>query len=123
MREEQEMNTCTFQPNIRRESTASHRSDRSCSATVGSSLVDKADGSGGIQHSGGGEERQGSSQHETDRATSDRSGSSRSIGVGQRLFLESKRLKERRFEGEERKRMAEEEAYARTCTFKVLWHL
>ena len=37
----------------------------------------------------------------------------------QRLFGETRRLEERRFEGQERKRMGEEEAYARTCTFEV----
>lgn len=39
--------------------------------------------------------------------------------VAQRLYDETKRLDERRFEGQERKRMAEEEVYARTCTFEV----
>lgn len=42
--------------------------------------------------------------------------------VGRRLFEESKRLNERRFEGEERKRMTQEEAFARTCTFAVRAH-
>lgn len=39
--------------------------------------------------------------------------------VSQRLYDETKRLDERRFEGQERKRMGEEEIYARTCTFEV----
>ncbi|CAM9292255.1 unnamed protein product, partial [Ectocarpus fasciculatus] len=38
--------------------------------------------------------------------------------VVQRLFDETRRLDERRFEGQERKKMAEEEEYARTCTFQ-----
>ncbi|CAB1110047.1 unnamed protein product [Ectocarpus sp. CCAP 1310/34] len=39
--------------------------------------------------------------------------------VMQRLFDETRRLDERRFEGQERKNMAAEEEYARTCTFQV----
>ncbi|CAM9650181.1 unnamed protein product [Ectocarpus sp. 8 AP-2014] len=38
--------------------------------------------------------------------------------VVQRLFDETRRLDERRFEGQERKNMAAEEEYARTCTFQ-----
>lgn len=120
MREEQEMDACTFQPNVRRKSTTSYRSDRPRAATVGSSHSKMISGSEHSRHSGQGEEGQGSSQHSAGRATRDHRRSSTSVEVGQRLFLESRRLKERRFEGEERKRMAEEEAYARSCTFKVL---
>lgn len=39
--------------------------------------------------------------------------------VAQRLYNETKRLAERRFEAQERKRMGAEEVYARTCTFEV----
>lgn len=42
------------------------------------------------------------------------------MAVAQRLFEEAGRLDERRFEGQERKRMWEEEVYARTCTFEVM---
>lgn len=42
--------------------------------------------------------------------------------AAQRLFEETGRLDERRFEGQERKRMWEEEVYARTCTFEVTEH-
>lgn len=116
-REEQEMDVCTFQPNTpRRHSSISSRSG----AVASLSLLSYAVG-------GGCGNEEGSTENSSKRPPASEGGGkgkdsdvSRSVGaVGLRLFEESKRLRERRFEGEERKRMGDEEAYARTCTFKV----
>lgn len=117
-REEQEMEACTFQPNAwrRRPNAPSGYAN-----TVGNPSLDReGDRSGVGEDAGGGssaEEPQG--EHATGRAGTGAGGPRRIGAACQRLFEESKRLKERRFEAEERKRMWEEESYARTCTFKV----
>lgn len=123
-REEREMDDCTFQPNAprRRHPRPFNRSRTVESLTADHTLLlgHTAGGEGG---SCGGSGVENSRRQTTSKGggTGEDSDFSRGVeGVGRRLFEESKRLRERRFEGGERKRMAEEEAYARTCTFKVI---
>lgn len=101
------MDGCTFQPNTRRSSASSR------AATVGSSALDPLlEGDG----------RRGNDVFKlspTRNRAREGAASQSAAMVGKRLFEESKRLRERRFEGEERKRMGEEEAFERTCTFQV----
>ncbi|CBJ48870.1 hypothetical protein Esi_0049_0138 [Ectocarpus siliculosus] len=93
--------------------------------------VNGGGGGGGCGGNHGGEAGEGTAagprsvEKETRSCMSSRAVSSPSQGRGcpgnnvvQRLFDETRRLDERRFEGQERKNMAAEEEYARTCTFQ-----
>lgn len=131
MRQEQEMGACTFQPNCRCRSPPSTPLNKSGTGPVASSRTDNGGGGGidaGDEEVGQGEEArrgegtEGFRRNKSSTRRKDRSASRDSIEIGHRLFMESKRLNERKFEGKERKRMAEEEAYARSCTFKVASH-
>lgn len=113
-REEQELKACTFQPNARRR----RPNTPSCASTSeGWHPNSRRIGDDGVGVDVGGSSVVVDSKIEE---ISQICASSRaSAQTGLRLFEESKRLRERRFERTERKNMAEEEIYARTCTFQV----
>lgn len=134
------MDACTFQPNVPRQGVAGTIGSGSCLKSSkngrdgdGVGVGGDGDGSGGDGHGEGGEgilpdsTRVAGEGGRLSRAAATTSKGSadpprRSLdrrAVTQRLFEETGRLDERRFEGQERKRMWEEEVYARTCTFEV----
>lgn len=135
------MNACTFRPNVPQHAVAAGAATRvadtigseSCATPqpkggshsgedgAGSGDVGGGDGDGGGA-GGGGVSSFGCRLPGADSKGSAGPSSQRSLdgtAAAQRLFEETGRLGERRFEGQERKRMWEEEVYARTCTFEV----
>lgn len=132
-REEREMDACTFQPNAKPQrgtpssDIAACRADiargfpRSSAKTRGSSDCEADSVAGGSSAVASKCKTDSETRKSRSNVCGSGSGGGDIVGgdVGKRLFEEHKRLKERRFEREERKRMQEEEAYARTCTFKV----
>ncbi|CAM9582807.1 unnamed protein product, partial [Laminaria digitata] len=120
--EEEEMHACTFQPSIprRRGANASTLTRTVIGNLSSETLLKGGGGGGGGPHRGGAGGHGGASASGAEGRVNGAAASApwRGVeGVGRRLFEESKRLSERRFEGEERKRMTQEEAFARTCTF------
>lgn len=111
------MNACTFQPSVSRRRANASTLARTNGKFSSETLLDR----GGANRDGA--EGHGASDPRAGGVNGASSASCRSgEEVGRRLFEESKRLSERRFEGEERKRMTQEEAFARTCTFAVRAH-
>ena len=102
--EEAEIAGCTFQPSVLRRRSNAARSR--ASGTVRSSSYD-APGEGG---------KRGSAVRSEG---ADPVGRESGLMSGRRLFEESKRLNERRSQEQERKRVWEEESFARSCTFQV----
>lgn len=92
--EMRELDGCTFQPNARQHSKAPCYRNGDAHQKAGTCK----DGVGATSK---GQSRDGSTN------------------VCARLLEAGERSKERRAEAEERKRMSEEEAFARDCTFKV----
>ena len=114
------MHACTFQPSIPRRRANASTSTRTIRNFSSETLLDGGGGEGARRDGAWGH---GVSAPRVGRVNGSASAPCRSVEeVGRRLFEESKILSERRFEGEERKRMAQEEAFARTCTFVVRAH-
>lgn len=140
------MIACTFQPNVPRQSLAAGpAAARAAGTTTTTGAYPRSSGDGGDNNSdsdsdgdgeggeriscdsargAGGAGRLSGSANNNSKGGAFRSSSRKgldgtAVATAQRLYEETGRLDERRFEGQERKRMWEEEVYARTCTFEV----